>query len=123
MKLSIATVVVALISSAVELTFLHAIFTHPAGGPDGSSNFTRWAYYAVALIPYASIIAWAIGAPCSVKRKWFYRSVIVGLIGIALALIALRQYGHATPVLLLLGYIAQWVVIGLGVMDGRSRQS
>ena len=98
---------------AVEALMLSRIVNHPAGGyasgEDTLVSMLMWA--SVPLLGAAALVVVCLLRNSRVPLRPL---VIVCVVGPLLSLIALRQYGHATPGFLFLGFIAQCLAVVAG---------
>jgi hypothetical protein len=121
MQLIILIPLISLVGIAGEMYLLHQIFTHPAGGWANVPWTNLLTYYVLTLTPYLGMLFWyvtVLGSESRVSLVFRY-SVIVSVVGVLFSTIALRQYGHATPLFVLAGLIGQWAAIVRGLVRAR----
>jgi hypothetical protein len=90
-----------------EVFLLKSIFTHPAGAAVEDGVLVK--YSVVAMMPFLGMYVCMFN-----KRFGFYDlRYLIGfcVVGLMFFEMALRQYGHATPGLLFLGYVGQWIFL------------
>ena len=102
-------------TGAAELALLSKIAAHPAGTGDATGEvfnfFVTWAALPLVACLFAGVLLVRRGRVVPLAGY----SVALGL-GVLFAVIALAQYGHATPGFLLLALISQF---GLVVVSTR----
>jgi hypothetical protein len=78
-------------------------------------------FQSMALLPFLTIAIWALAIlkGTSVDGLALRQAMAIGIIGLVFAGIAFRQYGHATPLFLVIGYCAQWLAIIRGFLKAR----
>jgi uncharacterized membrane protein len=93
-------------TAAVELTLLSKIAAHPAGGGDETGSIFR--FFALwGSVPLVACLVAAVFLARSGRMLPMRRYAVVFGLGIVLVLVALAQYGHATPGFLLLALVGQ----------------
>jgi hypothetical protein len=124
-RLPILIPIILLVGIIGEIYFLHRIFTHPAGGWENVPWTNLLSYYLMASTPYLAMLSWyvkVLGSESRVALVFRY-SVIITAFGVLFSIIALRQYGHATPLFMLTGLVAQWVAIVRGLVRAKHATS
>ncbi|WP_427912854.1 hypothetical protein ACPWT1_19850 [Ramlibacter sp. MMS24-I3-19] len=97
-------------AAAIESIVLGRIAVHPAGGGDETGNvfrfFVSWASLPLATCLGAAVLLARFGRVVPVARY----AVALGL-GVLLVVVALAQYGHATPGFLMLALVGQFGLV------------
>jgi hypothetical protein len=91
----------------VEYGLLEKILTHPASGPpaDGALlQLSLWAALPLVVCVLVGLFAMRVG---TLRRNILVPLIVACAVGPLFALVALRQYGHATPGILFLGFVVQ----------------
>jgi len=115
----VLAIALCLLGLAGELLILREILYHPAGGWPETSWLNWAANGGTSSLPYAAAIIWSIffAKERVVAILALRTSALVSVIGVFFAFVALRQYGHATPFLLIIGFAGQWVSIAVGLFQ------
>lgn len=96
---------------AIEAFLLSEILSHPAGGGD-HTPMLLWKFLAIASMPYFAFFAvCTLATKPSWKHPPQFYMLMLSMAGVIFCFLALRQYGHATPGFLMVGYASQWLVI------------
>jgi len=97
---------------SIEGFLLHAILAHPAAGSGNVpvSLFAKFLGFASA--PFLAAL-WICTVDTAASRVAFLQKhlIVLSIIGIGFCFLALRQFSHATPGFLMLGYAGQWAVV------------
>jgi hypothetical protein len=103
--------ILAFVAFSLEVFFLHAILFHPAAGRDVSASLVM-EFLVFASLPFiASLVIYIVGTSSYWAGFLQNDLVVISIIGVVFCFIALRQYSHATPGLLMLGYAIQWIMV------------
>lgn len=96
---------------SIEMYLLREILLHPAGRGEMASMLL-WKFLAIAAIPYIIFFALCVTAKKRLgKYPTQFYMFILSILGVISCFLALRQYSHATPGFLMVGYVSQWLVI------------
>lgn len=104
--------VICLFGFIAEAFLFNAILTHPASTQTTSESNIFLNSLALAALPYLFFIAICIlkNNINQLSRKLLTVCYLI-IVGLIFCLLALRQYGHATPGFLFFGYVWQWLII------------
>lgn len=97
----------AVAAGVIEYGLLESILTHPAGGPPADGALVQlsfWAALPLVICVLVSLFALRVGA---LRRNVLVPLVVACVVGPVFAVIALRQYSHATAGILLIGFVVQ----------------
>jgi hypothetical protein len=121
--LRVPTVLVLLAGLGIEILILERIFD-PQGVWHGSVYADITYYGPLSALPYFAVLLWTV---LTVKGQGQSKLLLrcafsVAILGIAIAFIALRQGGHTSAGLLPIGFILQWMALGIALVAAWRRR-
>jgi drug/metabolite transporter (DMT)-like permease len=121
MMRGILAVFVAAAGIAIEAYLINRILGHPAAGPEQAPLGTKVTFVGLASLPFLVLVVLMFHRTRSVdvQDHWLRYFAVTTAVGVLATFIGLRQFGHSTLAILLLGYVAQWVTIGFGWFRNR----
>jgi O-antigen/teichoic acid export membrane protein len=103
---------ICLLGFIVEAFLLNAIVTHPASSQSNSDGNVLFKFLTIAALPYLFFVAPSIlKNNIDKQNRKLFSACYLTILGVVFGLLALRQYGHATPGFLFFGYVWQWLII------------
>ena len=109
----------------IEVYLIERILTHPAAGPEQVLLSTRIVFIGLASLPFLVLLLLVLYRNRSAAdyAHWLRCSAITVVVGALSAFVALRQFGHSTLAILLLGYLGQWITIAISILRRSRLQS
>lgn len=121
--LRVSTVVILLTGLGIEILILERIFD-PQGVWHGSVYADITYYGLLSALPYFAVLVWtALTFKGQGHLKLLLRCAFsVAILGVAIAFIALRQGGHTSAGLLPIGFVLQWMALGVALVAAWRRK-
>jgi hypothetical protein len=95
----------------LEILLLYAIFSHPAGGRTTSMALLV-KFLGIASFPFLFFLFEnRVGSNSQGYSRSLSYLFKLSIIGVLFCLIALKNYSHSTPGIMMLGYIIQWIIV------------